>query len=453
MDTQIRTTVGVKADLHQRMVPKLMMVNALLVLPLTQLLTRIEQEMSENPALELDDTRPVESTDWSAEEGQPLTNWTRDDEEFDPFARVAAPISLQEHLLMTLQAQGLEPRDHAIGERLIGYINENGYLEATTVQVAQELNAEAEEVEAVLGRIQRFEPVGVGARKVEECLLLQLRVLEPSEVNRVAQRIVEGHLADLASRRFEQVAKALGVRPDDVKEAHEFVKANCYPYPGERYQQEQDDGRLKPAEMARPDVVLRKAEEGFTVELVRQDAFALRVNAFYEDLRRQMRRASSGYSDRSVEHVRDYVSRAKMFIETIQRRNWTLANIVQAIVRTQWEFLERGQAHMRALTKAMVAAELGISESTVSRALDGKFAQLPNGRVVSFDLFFDQSLSVKERIREIIAAETHPLTDEEIARILLTDGIKIARRTVSKYREEMSIPSSTTRVGSLAEAR
>lgn len=453
MEPQIRTTVGVKTELHQRMVPKLMMVNALLVLPLNQLMTRIEQELAENPALELDETKAKEPADWGAEEGQTLAAWTSDDEEFDPFARVAAPISLQEHLMMTLQAQGLSPRDHQIGERLIGYMNDNGYLEAKTVQVAQELNVEVEDVEAVLARIQRFEPVGIGARTVEECLLLQLKVMEPSEVNRLAQRLVETHLADLAARRFEKVAHELRETIVAVKDAHEYVKAGCYPYPGEQYRMDQDGGRLQPAEVARPDVIIRRIEEGFAVQLCRQDAFALRINAFYEDLRRQMRRASSGYTDRSVEHVRDYVSRAKLFIEAIQRRNWTMGNIVEAVIRTQWEFLERGEAHMKPLTKAMVAAELGISESTVSRALDAKFVQMPNGRVLSFDLFFDQSLPVKEKIREIIARETHPLTDEEIARHLLQGGIKIARRTVSKYREEMSIPPSTTRAGSIAAAR
>ena len=443
---RLHTSVGVTTGLHQRMVPKLMMVNALLVLPLNQLVARIEQELSENPALELDEKPTSPEPDWTpGEGGQSLTSWTPDEEEFDPFSRMAAPVSLQEHLLMTLQAQGLSARDHAIGERLLGYINENGYLEASTAQVAQELNAEVEEVEAVLGRIQRFEPVGVGARNVEECLLLQLRVMEPTSVNRLAQRIVETYLPDLAAHRFDKVAKAVDATVTEVKDAHEFVKASCYPYPGERYRSDQDGGRVRPAEIARPDAIVRRTDDGFAIELCRQNAFALRVNAFYDDLRRQMRRASAGYSDESRGHVRDYVNRAKLFIDALHRRNWTFANIVQAIVRTQWEYIERGDAHLKPLTKAMIAAELGVSESTVSRALDAKFVQLPTGRVVSFDLFFDQSLPTKDRIREIVAAETRPLTDEEIAALLTSEGVKIARRTVTKYREEMNIPPSTTR--------
>jgi RNA polymerase sigma-54 factor len=443
---RIHTSVGVTTGLHQRMVPKLMMVNALLVLPLNQLVARIEQELSENPALELDEKPTSPEPDWTpGEGGQSLTSWTPDEEEFDPFSRMAAPVSLQEHLLMTLQAQGLSARDHAIGERLLGYINENGYLEASTAQVAQELNAEVEEVEAVLGRIQRFEPVGVGARNVEECLLLQLRVMEPTSVNRLAQRIVETYLPDLAAHRFDKVAKAVDATVTEVKDAHEFVKASCYPYPGERYRSDQDGGRVRPAEIARPDAIVRRTDDGFAIELCRQNAFALRVNAFYDDLRRQMRRASAGYSDESRGHVRDYVNRAKLFIDALQRRNWTFANIVQAIVRTQWEYIERGDAHLKPLTKAMIAAELGVSESTVSRALDAKFVQLPTGRVVSFDLFFDQSLPTKDRIREIVAAETRPLTDEEIAALLTSEGVKIARRTVTKYREEMNILPSTSR--------
>src|SRR2546427_6909194 len=181
MDPRIHTTIGVNPQLHQRMVPKLMMVNALLVLPLNQLLARIEQELAENPALELDETPASAESDWSGDDsGQSLATWTSDDEEFDPFSRMAAPVSLQEHLMMTLQAQGLSARDHAIGERLIGDINENGYVEATMVQVAQEMNAEGEEVEAGLGGNQRFEARRGGARQRREGPLVALRGVGPA---------------------------------------------------------------------------------------------------------------------------------------------------------------------------------------------------------------------------------------------------------------------------------
>src|SRR2546428_12455886 len=314
MDPRIHTSVGVNPQLHQRMVPKVMMVNRLLVLPLRQLLARSEQELGENRALELDEIPASPEPDWSSEEsGQSLATWTSDDEEFDPFSRMAAPVSLQEHLMMTLQAQGLSARDHAIGERLIGYINENGYVEATTVQVAQETNAEVEEVEAVLGRIQRFEPVGVAARNVEECLLLQLRVMEPAPANRLAQRLVETHLADLAARRFEKVAKDLEVTIAEVKDAHEFVKANCYPYPGERYRSEQDGGRLRPAEVARADVIIRQTEDGFTVELCRRGGVAPPRNALYGDLRPRVRRAGARGSAQTRRHLRGYAGPVTLF--------------------------------------------------------------------------------------------------------------------------------------------
>src|SRR2546428_2636799 len=191
MDPRIHTSVGVNPQLHQRMVPKLMMVNALLVLPLNQLLARIEQELAENPALELDEIPASAEPDWSGEEsGQSLATWTSDDEEFDPFSRMAAPVSLQEPLMMTLQAQGLSARDPAIGERLIGYINENGYVEATTVQVAQEMNAEVEEVEAVFGRFQRFEPARVRARNGVESTLMRLLVSGPLPATRLVPMLV-----------------------------------------------------------------------------------------------------------------------------------------------------------------------------------------------------------------------------------------------------------------------
>ncbi|HEY3247552.1 MAG TPA: RNA polymerase factor sigma-54 [bacterium] len=447
----LRIAPQAKTGLHQRMVPKLMMVNTLLVLPLDQLLARIEQELAENPALERDDTvRPDEIT-WSRAGERSAASWTPDDEDRDPFAGLTSSVSLHDHLLLTLQAERFTPREHAIGARLIGYINDRGYLDVAIVQVAQELNAEPDDVERVLRRIQRFDPIGIGARSVQESLSVQLEMLDDVPARRLAQQLVAAYLTQLAEHRFDELAKALGARPAEVKEALAFLQTHCYASPGERYRADQTGGAVAPSEVAYPDVLIRRTDDGFAVELTHQDGSALRVNAFYDDLRRQLRR-SAGSGEWSKDHVRDYVTRAKLFVEALQRRNWTLANIVQAVVSAQWEYLDRGDAHLKPLTKAMIAAELGISESTVSRALDSKFVQLPSGRVSSFDVFFDQSVPVKEKIRAIVAAEPHPLTDEEIATALTRVGYRVARRTVAKYREAISIPPSTKRTPALTAA-
>jgi len=147
------------------------------------------------------------------------------------------------------------------------------------------------------------------------------------------------------------------------------------------------------------------------------------------------------------EHIREYVNRAKLFIETVKRRNWTLRRIFEVIVAAQREFLDRGPQYLKPLTLSAVARELGISESTVSRALDGKYVQLPSGRVVPSTLFFESALPIKERIRTMVANEDpeHPLTDQEIIAALRREGIRIARRTAAKYREEMGIPASSAR--------
>ncbi|MGH2348442.1 MAG: RNA polymerase factor sigma-54 [bacterium] len=446
---ELRIAPQIKAGLHQRMVPKLMMVNTLLVLPLDQLLARIEQELAENPALERDEAVRPDEIAWSRVEDRSAASWTPDDEDRDPFAGLSSSVSLHDHLLLALQAERLSPRDQSIGARLIGYINERGYLEVTTIQVAQELNAEPEDVERVLARIQRLDPIGVGARTVQESLLIQLEMLDDSPPRALAERLVRDHLAALADRRFEDLAKAMGVRASEVKDALVFLQTHCDASPGERYKTDQTGGAVAPSEVAYPDVLIRRTPDGFAVELTHQDASALRVSAFYDQLRRQLRRNGEN-GEWSKDHIRHYVSRAKLFVEALQRRNWTMANIVQAVVSVQWEYLDRGDAHLKPLTKAMIAAELGISESTVSRALDSKFVQLPSGRVSSFDIFFDQSVPVKEKIRAIVAAEPHPLTDEEIAVALTRVGYRVARRTVAKYREAISIPPSTKRTPTLS---
>ncbi|MDR5684217.1 MAG: RNA polymerase factor sigma-54 [Armatimonadota bacterium] len=460
---EIRPGVEIAPLPQQRMVPKLMAVNAVLVLPLPQLEVRIEEELHANPALE----RAESACPRCGAEmrgplchacghvlGEPLGEETvpstrSADDDFDPVAHVMAEVSLQDYLLLQLGARDLKGRRRALAEFLIGSVDERGYLVADLDEAAGRFRVSRRTAEEVLALIQTFEPTGVAARSVEECLLLQLRALEPSETNGLAQRIVmEGLLPDLGRGQYAKIAQRLGTTPQAVRDVHTYIRRHLVPYPADRYEAEREGGgRLRPQEVPRPDVVIVRTPRGYAVEVAGPPAMGLRVNDVYRELYRRARRSPEEFAAHAREHIRDHVNRAKLFIETVKRRNWTLRSIVEAIVQAQREFLDRGVEHLKPLTLAMVAAQVGVSESTVSRALDGKYVQLPSGRVVSCQVFFDGSLPVKERIRHLVATEEPdaPYTDREIATRLRREGIRIARRTAAKYREEMGIPPSAAR--------
>ncbi|MBI4277479.1 MAG: RNA polymerase sigma-54 factor, partial [Armatimonadetes bacterium] len=179
------------------------------------------------------------------------------------------------------------------------------------------------------------------------------------------------------------------------------------------------------------------------IEINGAGALTLRLNPFYRQALARTDRDAPALAPADRENLRNQVRRARLFIETVRRRTWTLYSCVEHIVEVQRAFLDRGPAHLVPLTMSAVAQALTISESTVSRALDAKYVQMPNGRIVSFEIFFDQSTPVKERIKTIIAAEetSRPLTDAEIAKTLATEGFPVARRTVAKYREELRLPA------------
>ncbi|MDR5709418.1 MAG: RNA polymerase factor sigma-54 [Armatimonadota bacterium] len=448
-----------------RMVPKLMAVNAILVLPLQALEARIEVELDNNPALERESTlcprcgmelAGVLCSSCGHLLGEPLSEdptppspRTEGDEDFDPLALLPAELSLHEHLLLQLHAQRLQGRRREIGEFLVGSIDERGYLQADLGEVAKQFRVSRRVVEEVLGVIQGFDPPGVGGRSVEECLLLQLRVLEPTPENLLARRVIEaGSLVELGRGQYGKVARRLGCTPQEVRQAHAYLCTSCYPYPADRYEAEREGGgRRRPEEVPRPDVIIVRTPRGYAVEVAGSPTMGLRLNPLYRDLYQQVREQPQAFAPHAQEHIRDHVNRARLFIETVKRRNWTLRKIFEVIVAVQREFLDRGPRFLNPLTLAEVAARLGISESTVSRALDGKYVQLPDGRIVSSHVFFEPNRPIKERVRQLVAQEDprQPLTDQTIAALLRREGIHVARRTVAKYREELGIPSSAVR--------
>lgn len=461
---EIRPGLEVAPLPQQRMVPKLMAVSAVLVLPLPQLEARIEEELASNPALEREEVfcarcgaevttgvcgncghvpgEPLTDEPVSAARGNP-------DEDFDPLTQVSAEVSLHEFLMLQLAAQDLKGRRRQLAEYLVGCVDHRGYLTCDLQEAASRFRLSVRVAEEVLRVVQGFDPVGVAARSVEECLLLQLRALEPGPRNLLAQRVItEGLLRELARGQYAKVGQRLGTSAQEVREAHDYIRRNLYPHPADRYEAERTGGgRLKPQEIPRPDAAIVRTPRGYAVEVVGSPTMGLRVNDLYRELYLRARKHPEEFAPNAARHIHEYVTRAKLFIETVKRRSWTLKVILEAIVEVQRAFLDHGPSHLKPLTLATVAARVGLSESTVSRALDGKYVLLPNGRVAPCEVFFDASLPVKERIRQLIQEEdpAAPLTDREIAQRLRREGMPIARRTAAKYREEVGIPPSSVR--------
>ena len=430
----------------------------------------IAQEALENPAFEMEELSQCQrcgtqmkegvcpncgSTTGSAKaEGAP--EWDdyndpgvggSDEEEYDPLARVVASASLEETLLWQMQAI-IEPDDLPIAEYLIGSLDTHGYLLISVEEVARTLRVEVQRVERVLSILQMQEPVGIGARNLRECLLIQLRWFrEQGNPQPLAERLVSEYLTRLGEHRFMEIAREVHIPSSQVRQAWQFIKANLNPYPAHAYDPSDNGGSGRAhTTLVRPDVVIRRTETGFEAEVMENKKYMFRVNSTYRNLVSALDPSQSSEEDR--QHIRHYTSRAQFFIDCIHQRWETLKKISDALVEYQWDFLENGVSSLRPLTRGELAAKVGLHESTISRATANKFVLLPEGRTIPFDDFFDASLRAKDALRELIEAEDckHPLSDEELAALLAKKGLNVARRTVAKYRESMRILPSRLRV-------
>ncbi len=444
----------------------------LLQLPNPELEATIAKTLEENPAFEADTraccprcSTPLESplAPCSACGSAPRTPDDRrreetpdfdtpaysggfvDDEADDPMARVAATIPTGETLLQTL-CLSIPAEDAHIAEYLVGSLDHHGFLPAGIVgDAADALGCEDERVENALNALQRLDPAGIGARGAQECLLIQLeRLAEAGDPHPLAETLVREHLRDVAYRRFREVAKRLGLTPKRIETEWEFIRHDLYPYPAHGF--DSLSGALTAsATPVRPDVVIRKTSNGFVAEVVERNRYVLRVNPEYVWARKHLAQMQVGDEDRT--HIRSHVEQAQTFIAALRQRWDTMQRVSDALIEMQREFLEVGQSALKPLTRADVARKIGLHESTVSRATDGKFVLLPNGRTASFDDFFDASLPAKKALCDIIVEENpqRPYSDEQLMRILQRQGIVIARRTIAKYREELQILPSRLR--------
>jgi len=350
--------------------------------------------------------------------------------------------SFSARLLTQLRLAAPDDATYRIGERIIGDIDDRGYFTGAVEAVAAELGAVAEDVERVLGLIRRFEPTGVGARDVVECLLLQIDVEHPEEPQ--LRELVEHHLEELERRQIPKIARAMRITPERVEELKD-VLARLNPWPGFEYSSDAP-------QYITPDVVVEKIEGRYVVYLSGERVPDLRINDEYQRMARQK---DAGKEEK--QYLRERVESGKWLMRNIEQRQSTILRIGEAIVEHQEDFLDKGIEHIKPLTLQEIATKLGIHEATVSRGTRGKYMQTPQG-LFELKFFFSTALqhdsgkaqssrSVQSTIRKIIDEEdkAKPLSDQKIADLLAQQGLNIARRTVTKYREAMGILTSSLR--------
>ena len=445
--------------LQTRVTPKQIAANAILAMSSVELTEAIANELEENPALEMAEhstcpicgstitgshcteclprgsagAAPAEVAESAGGEFA-----TRDEfDDLDPIARAEAEFTLSEHLGWSLRVL-LPHRLLPVVEYAIGALDENGFLTDSDEEIAAATGVSAADVAMVRDAMRGIEPVGVGSRNITESLAAQVAYLRESgeaEVPAIAEAVIGEHLADLGERRFAQIGAALGVSSHEVVAAWEFVKSNLHPYPAAAFHVATSGSSRA---ILRPDVLIRVVDGEIQVEVVESRRFSLRVDATYARLSAGMRGGDSSEADR--QHVREYVGRARFFIDNVNRRRATLQRIAECLVDRQRDYLLHGVQHLVPLTRAEVGAHIGMHESTVSRATAEKYVMLPTGEVVPFGHFFTASLGIKDQIRKMIESEgSRPLSDQEIADQLAGDGVAIARRTVAKYRDELQL--------------
>lgn len=443
--------------------PALIALNNMLIMSTLDLQQMIQQELEENPALEISENeeeicqrcgRPITSSTcmYCLQEDMRTIEADRDDytgpiedDEFDPLMLVAAPPSLGENLLRDLRAS-LPSEDHFIAEYLVGSLDDQGYLESKLEDVAATLNIDIERAERVLFKLQDVGPLGVGARDVPECLLLQLRRLEQDGITHpYVEQIIREHWLDLGEHRYGAIAQAIGISYDEVVEARDFIRQYLRPYPLERAS---SDGTISPSQTAylTPDVIIREEEGKLVAEVVESQRYFLRLNPLYQELAKQAVRGNeAGVSLEEKEHLTQFVGRAQLFLTNLRQRRETIRRIANYLIERQEQFLRHGVRYLEPLTRAEVAAAIGVHESTVSRATANKHVQLPSHEVIPFSHFFTASLSIKDVLLELVTKEERPLTDQELVDMLRERGFDVARRTVAKYRNQLKILPSTLR--------
>ena len=365
-------------------------------------------------------------------------------EEFPIENTLTRPPNLTDHLTWQLSMSDASPRIKEIGAFIIGNIDEDGYLRATNEEIAAAAGYDPAEVEKAVDAVQSLDPIGVGARDLRECLLLQLAFLEADDP--LVEIIIRDHWEMFMQRHFVQLAKVLGIDMKALEGIVEVIK-HLDPKPGRKYSNER-------AIYVEPDVYVQKVGDEYVIVLNEDGMPKLRINGSYRSMLNSMDSKQDG---ETVNYIKDKIRSAVWLIKSLDQRQRTIYKVAESIVKHQREFLERGIDYLRPLVLRDVADDIQMHESTVSRVVSNKYMHTPRGLFLMKYFFHSgidsdtgediSSLTVKKKIQSYIEAEDprKPLSDSKIMKILNDEGINIARRTVAKYRDELNIPSSTDR--------
>ncbi len=400
-----------------------------------------DADQASAPSSDLYDDR-----DWRAREGRDLSRNPDADERRDYYqdSITQHEESLVSHLLTQLRWLAPDEQTTRIGERIIGEIDRHGRFTGSVAEIAQELSVDKAEVERALKLIQQFEPIGVGARDLAECYLIQIAVEHPEEEE--LRTLVAEHFDDLVHRRIPKIARAMGISPERVLELVDMLR-RLDAYPGEEYSGES-------ARPITPDVIVEWNDDlgDYDVYLANDNIPELRVSPTCSRLAQSPDRPAE-----ERKYYREKIESAKWLICSIRKRRTTIEGVARAIVEVQREFLEKGKEHLKPLTLQEIADKIGVHEATVSRATRGKYMQTPQG-LFEMKYFFSPGLStddggaqssksVQAMIKKLIDEEDkrRPLSDQAIANRLKEQGIKVARRTVTKYREGLGISPTNIR--------
>ena len=455
----LRMGYGLELTQSQKLVMTPQLKQAITVLQLNsiELDTYVKEHMEGNPVLELTEVKekPLK------EKEEKDINWKEYIEDFDNHHYtpnqyspdrddfnyenvISKEATLHEHLLSQYNMTRKSSIYPAVGEYIIHNLDENGYLSMSLEQISEDLNTELEVVEEVLSIIQTFDPPGVGARDLKESLLIQLNLKEITDPRMFA--LVEDHLEKIASNKFPDIAKALQIPVAEVQTMCDYIRS-LEPRPGRQFINVQN-------KYITPDVIVKDVEGEYVVVYNESSVPRLYIR---EDYRKMVLSEQSINCEDTKKYINDKLNAALWLIKNIEQRKQTIYRGVENIIDRQKDFFEKGKRHLKPLTLREVAEDIDVHESTVSRATNGKYVQTPVG---TFELkfFFSSGIetregnslssnSIKDFIREMIEKENphKPLSDEKIAKQLELQGMKISRRTVAKYRDDLGLLSSSKR--------